>query len=94
MGMSGELCPRGCAYMRGVSTWQTGAMAPQAGPEWGSSGCWRLRPEAGLQDRPATWLGGGQGPPVPGGTQNTSADTEGAATSVFLTPAQFREGTH
>lgn len=93
MGMSGELCPRGCAHTRGVSTRQTGAMAPRTGPEGDLRGCWRLRLEAGLQERPATWLGGGQGPAVTGGAQSASADTEGLP-RLFLTPAQFREETH
>ena len=93
MGMSGELCPRGYAHTRGVSTGQTGVMAPQAGPEGDLRGCWRRRLEAGLQERLAMWLGGWWGPPFTGGAQSTSADREGLP-CLFLTPAQFREDTH
>lgn len=60
MGTSGELCPRGCAYMRGVSSLQTGAMAPQAGPEWGrvAAGGWSRR-LGRRTDRPRGWEAGG-----------------------------------
>ena len=86
--VGGAVPQRLCSYERCVHQADWGDGSPDR-PRGGFA--WRL--EAGLQERPATWLGGGQGPAVTGGAQSASADTEGLP-RLFLTPAQFREDTH